>query len=130
MKRLLVLGFVLSLTASSANAEAGCGLVFGSDWAFAFSAPAQWTAQCRAQQMAGAALALWPQGTLTAAAPAMISVTVNAKDRRSLALFAADAQQRLRSDKPKLTVRFVPGMSVAGGATALVFRANDVRITN
>jgi hypothetical protein len=125
MKRLLVVLFALCLAASVANADAGCGLIFGSDWAFAFSAPARWVTQCRAEQ-AGAAVTLWPQGTLTAAAPAMMYVTVNAKNGLSLALFAADAQQRLRSGKPNLAVRFVPGMSVAGRA-ALVFRETDAR---
>ena len=127
MTRRLILLFALCLTAGRANADAGCGIIFGSDWAFAFSAPARWTAQCSAQQTAGAAVTLWPQGTLTAAAPAMMYVTVTVKNRRSLALFAADAQQRLRSDKPNLAVRFVPGMSIAGGVAALVFRATDAR---
>ena len=55
---------------------------------------ARWAAQCYAGRAAGAALALWPQGTTLADAPAVMSVTVNEKNRRSLALFAADEQQR------------------------------------
>ena len=127
MKRLLVLVFALFVAASGAHAIAGCGLVFGSDWAFAFSTPARWAAQCYAGRAAGAALALWPQGTTLADAPAVMSVTVNEKNRRSLALFAADEQQRFRSGKPNLAVRFEPGMSV-GGRAALVFRATDRQV--
>jgi hypothetical protein len=126
MKRLLVLGFVLGV-AGWANADAGCGIVFGSDWAFAFSTPVRWTSQCRAGQAGGAALALWPQGATFADAPAMMSVTVNDKHRQSLALFAADEQQRLRSTTPNVAVRFEPGMSVGGSAAALVFRASGDR---
>jgi len=84
MKRLLVLAFALWLTASWAKADAGCGIVFGSDWAFSFSAPARWAAQCHAEKPAGAAVALWPQGTTIADAPAVMSVTVNDKNPRSL----------------------------------------------
>ena len=127
MKRLLVLVFVLFGTASWTNADAGCGIVFGSDWAFTFSAPARWISQCRAGTAAGAALALWPQGTTVAEAPAVMSVTVNEKHRHSLALFAADEQQRRRTDAPNVTVRFEPGMSVGGRAGALVFRATGDR---
>jgi hypothetical protein len=127
MKRRLALAFALWLTASWANADAGCGIVFGSDWAFSFSAPARWAAQCHAEKPAGAAVALWPQGTTIADAPAVMSVTVNDKSPRSLALFAADDQQRFRSGKPNVTVRFEPGMSVGSGATALAFRVADDR---
>jgi hypothetical protein len=127
MKRLLVLVFVLFVTATWANADAGCGLVFGSDWAFAFSTPARWIAQCHAEKSVGAALALWPQGTTFSEAPAVMSVTVNEKRRQSLALFAAGEQQRFRSDKPNVSVRFEPGMSVGGRAGALVFRASGDR---
>jgi len=126
MKRLLVFVFVLSATAW-ANADAGCGIVFGSDWAFAFSTPARWISQCRAGQTVGSTLALWPQGTTVADAPAMMSVTVTDKHRPSLALFAADEQQRLRSNTPNVTVRFEPGMSVGGSRAALVFRASGDR---
>jgi len=126
MKRLPVLASVLCVTAW-AHADAGCGIVFGSGWAFAFSTPARWVAQCHAEKSVGAALALWPQGTTFAGSPAMMSVTVNDKHRPSLALFAADEQQRFRSDKPNVTVRFEPGMSVGGGAAALVFRATGDR---
>jgi len=124
--RLLAVVFVLGLTASSANADAGCGVVFGSDWAFAVSTPARWLSVCQSGKAAGAALALWPEGTLLAHAPAVMSVKVTDKNRRSLALFAADEQQRLRASKPKATVRFEPGLSV-NGRPALVFRVNDPR---
>jgi hypothetical protein len=56
-----------------------------------------------------------------------MSIAVKEKRRHSLALFAADEQQGLRSDKPNLTVRFEPGMSVGGRAAALVFRASGDR---
>ena len=127
MKRLLVLVFVLFVTASWVNADAGCGLVFGSDWAFAFSTPARWVSQCHAEKAVGAALALWPHGTTFSGAPAVMSVTVNEKRRQSLALFAAGDQQRRRSDTPNATVRFEPGMSVGGRPGALVFRASGDR---
>jgi hypothetical protein len=127
MKWMLGVLLALSVTAVRADAESGCGIVFGNDWAFAFSAPAHWTAQCRAEKSTDPALALWPRETTFADAPAAISVTVREKNPRSLALFAADDQQRFRSDKPNLTVRFEPGMPVGGGATALVFRATDER---
>jgi hypothetical protein len=109
------------------NADAGCGIVFGGDWAFAFSTPARWVSQCHAEKAVGAALALWPQGTTFAQAPAVMSVTVNEKHRQSLALFAAGDQQRRRSDTPNVTVRFEPGMSVGGRTGALVFRASGDR---
>ena len=127
MKRVLVLVFVVCVMGSRANADAGCGIVFGGDWAFGFSAPARWVSQCNAEKTAGATVALWPQGTTLAAAPAVMDVTVKEKNQRSLAMFAADEQQRFRSGKPNATVRFEPGMSVAGGAAALVFRAADSR---
>jgi len=126
VKRVLALVFVLGLTASSAKADAGCNVVFGSDWAFAVSTPARWMSLCQSGKDRGAALAVWPQGTLLAYAPAVMSVTVTDKNRPSLALFAADEQQRLRSTKPKVTVRFEPGLSV-NGRPALVFRVNDAR---
>jgi hypothetical protein len=115
------------MAASRANADAGCGIVFGSDWAFAFSAPARWVTQCHGEKSVNAALALWPQGTTFAAAPAVMYVTVNEKNPRSLVLFAADGQQRLRSGGPNVTVRFEPGLSVGGGAAALAFRVTGDR---
>ena len=126
MKRALVAAFFLCVIVARANADAGCGLVFGGDWAFAFSTPARWVSQCRAEKSADVAL-LWPLGTTFADAPAVIRVTVNEKRRHSLALFAADEQQRFRSNKPNATVRFEPGMSVNGGNAALVFRATENR---
>ena len=127
MKRLLVLVFVLLVTASWANADAACGLVFGNDWAFAFSTPARWVSQCHAEKAVGATLVLWPQGTTFVEAPAVMSVAVNEKHQQSLALFAAGQQQRLRSDIPNVTVRFEPGMSVGGRTGALVFRVSGDR---
>jgi hypothetical protein len=126
VKRLLALVFVLGLTASSAKADTGCGVVFGSDWAFAVSAPARWQSLCQSGRADGAALALWPDGTLLPHAPAVMSVMVTDKNRRSLARFAADEQQWLRSRKPKVAIRFEPGLAVNGGP-ALVFRVNDAR---
>lgn len=127
MKWLLVVLLALPVTAGRAEAEAGCGIVFGNDWAFAFSAPAQWAAQCRTETTAGAALRLWPRETTFADAPVSMTVTVREKNPRSLALFAADEQQRFRSGKPNVTVRFEPGFPVGGGAAGLVFRATDER---
>ena len=126
MKRTLVILFVLCVTAAWAKADGGCGLVFGGDWAFAFSTPSRWVSQCRAEKSADVAL-LWPLGTTFGDAPAVMRVSVNEKRRHSLALFAADDQQRFRSEKPDATVRFEPGMSVSGGAAALVFRATEGR---
>jgi|SRR5690242_11953643 hypothetical protein len=127
MKRIAVLGLVAGMFAAAANAEPGCGILFGSDWAFSFSTPVRWVSRCRAETPADTALALWPQGTTLSEAPAVMSIAVKDKKPRSLALFAADEQQRLRSDKPNLAVRFEPGMSVGGSAAALVFRATDDR---
>jgi hypothetical protein len=127
MKWMLAALLALSVTAGRADAQSGCGIVFGSDWAFAFSSPARWVAQCRGERAGGAALELWPRDTTSADAPAVISVTVRDKNPRSLALFAADDQQRFRSDKPNVTVRFEPGIPVGGGGSALVFRATDER---
>lgn len=126
MKRTLLFLFVLGVAISRAHAD-GCGIVFGSDWAFSFSTPSRWVSQCRADRPAGAALTLWPQGTTFTDAPALISVTVKDKSPRSLALFAGDDQQRLRTSKPNLAVRFEPGMTVGGSAAALVFRVADDR---
>jgi hypothetical protein len=126
VKRLLALVFVLGLTAGAANADAGCGVVLGSDWAFAVATPARWQSLCQSGKPGGAALALWPQGTLLPHAPAVMSVVVNDKNRRSLARFAADEQQWLRSRKPKIAVRFEPGLAV-NGSPALVFRVTDAR---
>jgi len=126
VKRLLALVFALVLAGSLAKADAGCGVVFGSDWAFTVSAPVRWQSTCQQGKAGGAALALWPQGTLLAYAPAVMSVVVNDKNRRSLARFAADEQQWLRSRKPKITVRFEPGLAV-NVLPALVFRVNDAR---
>ncbi len=127
MRRVLVLACALCLISARASADAGCGVIVGTDWALTFSTPARWVSQCRPEKNGGAAVALWPQGTTPADAPAGISVTVNSKNSRSLPVFAADEQQRFRSDKPNITVRFEPAMSGGDGAHKVVFRATDTR---
>jgi hypothetical protein len=130
MNRVRLLVFGLWAVAYSARTEAACGMVFGADWAIAFSAPARWDSLCNTEKTAGAggaALTLWPQGTTVGDAPAVMYVTVNEKNRRSLAVFAADEQQRFRSDKPNVVVRFEPAMSAGGSAPKVVFRATDAR---
>lgn len=110
------------MTTGWARAESDCGIIYGADWAFGFEAPARWTSLCRAENRVGAALALWPEGTTFADAPAVMYVTVNERNPPSLRAFAADEQRRFRSDVPDLTVRREPRMPVGGRAAALVFR--------
>jgi hypothetical protein len=118
----IVLASVLIAIGTLAHAETGCAIVYGTDWAFLFATPEGWVALCRAERQTGAALALWPQGSTFADAPAVMYVTVNGKHDPSLEAFAAAEQQRFRATAPKVTVTPVGPMPVAHGKRALVVR--------
>ena len=117
-----VFASVLVAIVSVAHAQSGCAIVYGDNWAFLFATPERWVSQCRAERQTGAALALWPDGTTFADAPAVMYVTVNGKEDPSLEAFAAAEQQRFRAVAPK--VKVMPGgpMVAANGKRALVVR--------
>lgn len=115
----LVLG--ISIAASTADAEGGCSIMYGSDWAFTFATPDHWMSLCGAERAVGAALALWPQGTTFADAPAIMYVSVNEKSGLTLEEFTADEQRRFRADAPQLTIHSERPMVAGGGHRALVY---------
>ncbi|HKN58560.1 MAG TPA: hypothetical protein VJV97_06890 [Gemmatimonadaceae bacterium] len=113
---------VLVAIVSVAHAQSGCAIVYGDNWAFLFATPERWVSKCRAERQTGAALALWPNGTTFADAPAVMYVTVSGKDEPSLEAFAAGEQQHFRATAPKAKVSPVEPMAVADGKRALVVR--------
>ncbi|PYM30942.1 MAG: hypothetical protein DMD80_01475 [Candidatus Rokuibacteriota bacterium] len=117
-----VFASVLVAIVSVAHAQSGCAIVYGDNWAFLFATPERWVSQCRAERQTGAALALWPDGTTFADAPAVMYVTVNGKEDPSLEAFAAAEQQRFRAIAPKVKVMPAGPMVAANGKRALVVR--------
>ena len=117
-----VFASVLVTIVSVAHAQSGCAIVYGDNWAFLFATPERWVSQCRAERQTGAALALWPDGTTFADAPAVMYVTVNGKEDPSLEAFAAAEQQRFRAIAPKVKVMPAGPMVAANGKRALVVR--------
>jgi hypothetical protein len=117
-----VLASVLVSIVWLAHAQTGCAIVYGKDWAFLFATPERWVSLCRAERQVDAALALWPEGTTFAEAPAVMYVTVSAKEEPSLEAFATVEQQRFRATAPKSKVTPVGPMAVADGKRALVVR--------
>jgi len=117
-----VFASVLVAIVSVAHAQSGCAIVYGDNWAFLFATPERWVSQCRAERQTGAALALWPDGTTFADAPAVMYVTVNGKEDPSLEAFAAAEQQRFRAIAPKVKVTPAGPMVAANGKRALVVR--------
>lgn len=92
----------LVVAAASAHAESDCNIIYGRDWAFAFSTPAKWSSLCQAERLIGAPVAFWPAGSTFADSAAVMYVNVSAKDEPSLADFVKSSQTLFRQQAPNV----------------------------
>jgi hypothetical protein len=110
--RLLSYYVALTFTIAAAHVQADCSIVYGKDWAFAFSTPAKWSSLCGAERLAGVPLALWPVDSTFENSAAVMYVNVSSKDEPSLEKFVAFSQSQFRRQAPK--VAFVPLKPIEG----------------
>jgi hypothetical protein len=94
---------VFSITPSIASAN--CNLLYGDYWAFVFSTPANWSSLCRAEKKYGMALAIWPTGSSFEQAPAVMYVSVNQKEGKSLTEFNKWSLETFRKAKPQIVFK-------------------------
>jgi hypothetical protein len=104
--RLLSCVLALIFVVAPAHAQSHCSIVYGKDWAFAFSTPARWSSLCGAERLVGAPVAFWPVGSTFADSAAVMYVNVSIKDERSLPEFVRSSQSLFRQQAPN--VNFVP----------------------
>jgi hypothetical protein len=97
---------------STAHAQADCGIVYGKDWAFAFSTPTKWSSLCGAERLAGVPVAFWPVGSTFENSTAVMYVNVSTKDEPSLEKFVRFSQGQFRRQAPK--VAFAPLKPIEG----------------
>ena len=104
----------------SAQAETGCSIVYGPDWAFLFKTPDKWESACPVNNQSGMVITLWPEGFQWAQAPGIIYATVSDKDNFTLEQFAEDELARFRTESPELQVKAVESLTLQDKRVALV----------
>ena len=103
----LLYGFAAFVfTVASAHAQSDCSIVYGKDWAFAFSTPAGWSSLCRAERLVGVPVAFWPVGSTFADSAVVMYVNVSTKVEPSLPDFVRSSQSLFRQKAPNVV--FVP----------------------
>jgi len=103
----LLYGFAAFVfTVASAHAQSDCSIVYGKDWAFAFSTPAGWSSLCRAERLIGVPVAFWLVGSTFADSAVVMYVNVSTKVEPSLPDFVRSSQSLFRQKAPNVV--FVP----------------------
>lgn len=106
MIRLSSYFFALAFFFTPAHAQTECAVVYGPDWAFAFSTPAKWTSMCKAEQLVGAPVAFWPTDSTFADSAAVMYVSVSSKDEPTLVEFVKLSQNLFWREAPNVV--FIP----------------------
>lgn len=115
---------LLLACAAPARSEPTCTLIYGKTWAFVMDAPAGWLSRCRAERLMGAAVALWPEDSTFADAPAVMYITVSTRTDPTLEAFAAGEQARFRASAPEVRFVAIEPAPIVGGRQALLFGAS------
>ena len=91
-----------------------CGIVYGTDWAFASVPPKGWDSVCGDRGWEGTNMSLWPHNQPMANPNGLIYVTVNDKNPADLTAFANDEQMRLKQSSPTSRVSKLKARKQAG----------------